>query len=267
VVDAISFDLDGVIMRGPWLKAVRPRVWSHLGGAPGLAHLAAEQRDQRVSSAILAEHQRLQQAGDFVASYDWDAIHASVSDAYGGERLPDLGGWVSEGCAVDDAIALLPGARAGLERVVNAGLRLVAISNGYYAYQWPVLDALGVGALFESVVTPDRAGFAKPDPRIFQSVPGLVAHVGDLLLHDVLGANRAGITSVWLQPDLPERFRCLPPTARSLARGFRDYLAETLERSEYRPYHPEGTVDSCMPDLVVLDADEAARALLARDSV
>src|SRR4029453_7426320 len=118
-----------------------------------------------------------------------------------------------ECCALEDAIDLMPGARAGLERVVAAGLRVVAISNGYHAYQWPVLEALGVAPLFEAVITPDVAGFAKPDPRIFASVPGLIAHVGDILLHDVLGANLAGLRSIWLDDELPERYSALEPVA------------------------------------------------------
>ena len=37
---AVSFDLDGVIMRGPWSTAIQPHIWAHLARSPGLAHLA-----------------------------------------------------------------------------------------------------------------------------------------------------------------------------------------------------------------------------------
>ena len=77
-----------------------------------------------------------------------------------------------------------------------------------------MLERLGVAELFESVLTPDEAGFAKPDPRMFALVPGLVAHVGDLLLHDVLGANLAGVQSIWLDADLPKRLVKLSPLER-----------------------------------------------------
>ena len=259
---AIGFDLDGVIMRGPWLRAVRPRVWSHLGAAPAVAHLAAEEREQRVTDAVLEAHQQRLARGDPVQAWNWDAIYAEVARAFGGQALPELAQIVRECCQLDDTIALLPGARSGLERIRAAGLRSVAISNGYYDHQWPVLEALGVAPLFERVVTPDQAGYAKPDPRIFQSVPGIKAHVGDILLHDVLGANLADLCSVWLQPELPEAFRLYAPEARPRTPGFTDYLAQVLEASRYRRYHPEGSEETCFPDIVALDVDEAAATLL-----
>jgi FMN phosphatase YigB (HAD superfamily) len=169
---------------------------------------------------------------------------------------------VRESCQIDDAIALLPGALRGLQRLAGAGLHIVAVTNGYRAYQWPVLEKLGVADLFEAVITPDAAGFAKPDPRIFGLVSGLIAHVGDLLLHDVLGANRAGIQSVWLDADLPAQFDALPPPLRPRATGFREYLSQTLESSRYRRFHPDVSLEECMPSAVVRDVDEAATVVL-----
>lgn len=261
-VAAIGFDLDGVIMRGPWLREVRPRVWSHLLSTPGVAHIEAEERERRVTDAVLSAHLQRLTDREFVQAWNWDAIYAEVAHGLGGEPLPALAGIVRECCQLEDAVALLPGAKEGLERVVAAGLRAVAVTNGYYAYQWPVLEALGVASLFESVVTPDVAGFAKPDPRIFGGIEGIAAHIGDVLLHDVLGANLAGLVSVWLQPELPDEFRSVAPAERPSAAGFTEYLAEVLERSRYRRYHPEGTLEACMPAVVALDVDEAAQALL-----
>jgi FMN phosphatase YigB (HAD superfamily) len=259
---AIGFDLDGVIMRGPWLREVRPRVWSHLLSTPGVAHLEAEERERRVTDAVLSAHLQRLTNREFVQAWNWDAIYAEVAVGFGGQPPAALAGVVRECCQVEGAIALLPGAREGLERVVGAGLRAVAVTNGYYPYQWPVLEALGIASLFERVVTPDTAGFAKPDPRIFQQVEGIAAHVGDVLLHDVLGANLAGLVSVWLEPELPDEFRGAAPSERPTQEGFAEYLAEVLERSRYRPYHPQGTLDACMPAVVALDVDEAAQALL-----
>ena len=42
----VSFDLDGVIMRGPFVTSVRPRIWEHLSRSAGLAHLATEERER-----------------------------------------------------------------------------------------------------------------------------------------------------------------------------------------------------------------------------
>ena len=114
---AIGFDLDGVIMRGPWQRAVRPRVWSHLAAAPAIAHLAAEERERRVTDAVQRAHQQRLEDQEFVEAWNWDAIYAEVAQDFGGEALPKLAGIVRESCQLNDSIALLPGARTGLERI------------------------------------------------------------------------------------------------------------------------------------------------------
>src|SRR5919198_2992065 len=146
---AVSFDLDGVIMRGPWTSSIRPRVWDHLGRAAGLAHLALEQREQHIWQAVRAEHDRRLTRGDFVGAWNWQAIYDAVSRALGGGPAPDVATIVREACQIDDTIELLPGAWTGLQRLERAGLRLVAITNGYRAYQWPVLERLGVSGFFD----------------------------------------------------------------------------------------------------------------------
>jgi len=180
-------------MRGPFVTSVRPRIWEHLSRGSGLAHLAAEERQRRIWEAVRGEHDRRLAEHEHVAAWNWQSIYEEVSRGMGGEPVPDLATIVRESCEADTAVVLLPGAKSGLQRLANAMVRIVAITNGYYAYQWPVLEKLRISNFFEAVITPDTAGFAKPDPRIFALAPGLIAHVGDLLVHDVLGANLAGI--------------------------------------------------------------------------
>jgi putative hydrolase of the HAD superfamily len=258
----VSFDLDGVIMRGPFNSALRPRISEHLGRSSGLAQMEAEEREVHIWTTVRQEHDRRLEAGDFVGAWNWQAIYDAVSRGFGGEPMPDLASIVRESCLVEDAVALLPGAWLGLQRLKSAGVRLVAITNGYHCFQWPVLQRLGVAELFESVITPDMAGYAKPDRRIFDLVPGLIAHVGDLLLHDVLGANLAGLESIWLDADLPQDLRQLRPVERVRERAFTEYLQRTLEDSRYRRFHPEASLETCTPTAVVQDVDEAATVLL-----
>jgi putative hydrolase of the HAD superfamily len=262
----ISFDLDGVIMRGPFNSALRPRISEHIGRSSTLAHLRAEEREVHIWQAVRKAHDSRLSAGDFVGAWNWQAIYEEVSQGFGGEPMPDLASIVREACLIDDAVALLPGAWLGLHRLKSAGLRLVAITNGYHCFQWPVLERLGVAELFEAVLTPDVAGFAKPDPRFFGLVPGLVAHVGDLLLHDVLGANLAGLQSIWLDADLPEHLLELPPIDRVREPAFTEYLQKVLDASRYRQFHPEANLETCTPTAVVCDVDEAATVLLDRIS-
>jgi putative hydrolase of the HAD superfamily len=84
--------------------------------------------------------------------------------------------------------------------------RLFALSNGNAD-----LDRCGLADYFDGHVTARAAGAAKPDARIFArlleeaGVPaGEVLHVGDDPLADVVGAERAGMQSVWLNRDARE---------------------------------------------------------------
>jgi FMN hydrolase / 5-amino-6-(5-phospho-D-ribitylamino)uracil phosphatase len=69
-----------------------------------------------------------------------------------------------------------------------------------------VLQKVGLGGLFDALVTSRDFGRAKPDPAIYAEaarrlgVPlELTCMVGDRLETDIAGAQRAGIPGVWLQ--------------------------------------------------------------------
>ena len=66
---------------------------------------------------------------------------------------------------------------------------------------------IGIGHLFDFVVTPAEAGAAKPAPAIFElalrqaGAPAQsVVHVGDDPLRDVAGAAAVGMRTVWMNP-------------------------------------------------------------------
>jgi putative hydrolase of the HAD superfamily len=92
----------------------------------------------------------------------------------------------------------LPGSVAALTRLRSAGLRLACVSNwdcSLAAY----LDAAGVAAWFDALVSSAEAGAPKPDPRPFRLAlerlgvpPARALHVGDDEA-DRLGAEAAGL--------------------------------------------------------------------------
>ncbi len=93
-----------------------------------------------------------------------------------------------------------------LQRLKQGGYRLGVVSNsdGRVA---EALRAVGFDGLFEVIVDSKIAGVEKPDPRIFQvaleqlKVPAADAlYVGDLYEIDVVGARRAGMAVVLLDP-------------------------------------------------------------------
>lgn len=95
----------------------------------------------------------------------------------------------------DDAFDLLP----PLKKSYTIG----AITNGNADVHY-----IGVGHLFDFVVTAAEAGAAKPSPTIFSRAlehagvdAGDAVHVGDDPVNDVRGANKAGMRSVWFNPE------------------------------------------------------------------
>lgn len=99
---------------------------------------------------------------------------------------------------------VLPGARRALA-LLQRRFRLAVVTNGYDRVQRARLKVAGLAARFDAIVTSERAGFAKPDPRIVRAallalrVPGEEAlYVGDDLHTDLGAASAAGVAFVWI---------------------------------------------------------------------
>ncbi len=95
----------------------------------------------------------------------------------------------------DDASDLLP----TLKQRYTVG----AITNGNADVHY-----IGVGHLFDFVVSAAQAGAAKPSPVIFnralehaEITAAQAVHVGDDPVTDVRGANEAGMRTVWFNPE------------------------------------------------------------------
>jgi HAD superfamily hydrolase (TIGR01662 family) len=96
----------------------------------------------------------------------------------------------------------------------KAGYRLGMISNASDdADVQALIDKAGVRPYFEVILTSAAVGIRKPNPRIFHMAlerlgtsPGKTAMVGDTLGADILGANNAGMFSIWItrRADVPD---------------------------------------------------------------
>jgi putative hydrolase of the HAD superfamily len=102
--------------------------------------------------------------------------------------------------------AMHPETPAALARMRQAGLRLGVVSNSDGRVE-EALAAAGIRAEFEVIVDSRLVGFEKPDPRIFQAAleplgiePEGALYVGDIYEVDVVGARRAGLDVVLLDP-------------------------------------------------------------------
>ena len=99
-----------------------------------------------------------------------------------------------------------PATPAALGRLRDLEVPLGVVSNSDGRVQ-EALDAAGLGGYFRIVVDSKLAGFEKPDPRIFLPAlralavaPAEALYVGDLYEVDVVGARRAGMAAVLLDP-------------------------------------------------------------------
>ncbi len=118
-------------------------------------------------------------------------------------------------------VEFYPDVRPALSRL-RERYRLFALSNGNAD-----LERCGIAEFFDGHITARAAGAAKPDARIFEKLlteAGVAAHevlhVGDDPLADVVGAQRAGMRSIWLNRDArawPPQFEPPPRIVTTLA--------------------------------------------------
>ena len=98
--------------------------------------------------------------------------------------------------------------------------RLVLLTNGAPSLQNEKLTITPeISQYFDLIVISGDFGRGKPDASIFRHVleksdtrPGEALMVGDNLMTDILGANRAGIRSVWLNREGTEPHPEVKPT-------------------------------------------------------
>ena len=101
---------------------------------------------------------------------------------------------------------ILPGVPQALADLRAAGVKLAVVSNSDGTIE-SGLVAAGLRAHLDAVLDSRLIGFEKPDARIFSAAlaavgvpPERTAHLGDLYAVDVLGARRAGIHGVLIDP-------------------------------------------------------------------
>lgn len=99
-----------------------------------------------------------------------------------------------------------PGTREALQALLDDGYRLAVVSNADGRVEG-VLRDVELRDLFEFVLDSEVVGVEKPDPAIFLEAcrrlglaPEACLYVGDLYPVDYLGATRAGMAAVLLDP-------------------------------------------------------------------
>ncbi len=107
----------------------------------------------------------------------------------------------------------VPGSRAGVQALVDAGVRLAVTSNSdgtiaehLLLHEW-VQVGEGAGAAVEVITDSGVLGVGKPDPAMYASTvaglnlaPERILHVGDSVHYDVAGAVASGLQSIHMDP-------------------------------------------------------------------
>lgn len=101
---------------------------------------------------------------------------------------------------------MLPSTPAVLSALRNRGLTLGVISNADGRIG-SILQKCGIAKLFDTVIDSHDVGVEKPDPQIFALAleqlhvrPDQTLYVGDIYGIDVVGAERAGLSALLLDP-------------------------------------------------------------------
>lgn len=102
-----------------------------------------------------------------------------------------------------DRIRPFPGVREALLRLKAAGLRLGALSDFPGERK---LELMGLGDLFDVVMTSEETGYLKPEPepiRVLAERLGVeireLLYVGNSAAYDVTGAKAAGASSAYIR--------------------------------------------------------------------
>jgi len=102
----------------------------------------------------------------------------------------------------------MPGAKEVLRRIQQTQLKVAILTNGISALQWKKITRSGLQNHFHTIVVSGDYGRGKPDPSIFFHTlkklgftPEKCLMVGNNPRSDILGAQRAGLRTCWLQLD------------------------------------------------------------------
>ncbi|MGB0721999.1 MAG: HAD family hydrolase [Gammaproteobacteria bacterium] len=201
-IDLVTLDLDGTL----W------DVWPTIARAEERLHAWLHEHFPRVAE----DHTRisLRQVNADAARSDPSIAHDVTALRLGGLRLAALRAGYSDAEAETAAVGgfeqfiaernrveLFPGA-AELLAALSGRFPLVALSNGNAD-----VDEVGIGEHFAFAINAREAGTRKPHPAMFElacaraEVPAArTLHIGDEFGSDILGAQAAGVASLWYNP-------------------------------------------------------------------
>lgn len=247
----ITFDLDGTLMQNPFGEWVFPEIVQRYKKAVG--------NTEGVYHRLVKEHRKRMQEGFVVEAYNWDDIVRKVFFEFGMSESIDVTELVIKHSIRPKVYLLERNVLQALGKLREQGFHLAVVTNGFEKYQKPVMDELGLTALFDVIITPEKVGYGKPQTSMVNQLQAanneIIAHVGDRIDHDVVFANELGVLSILIDLEMPEMIRNLDPRIR--AKQCTEWLKgkwekETETKTKFLP-------ESSLPDLLIYTVEEICR--------
>lgn len=248
----ISFDLDGTILDWPMGQVVFKPLRESFGTPALHEAFKLEFRNRFASSTP-------------VTAFDWDDIHTSIAARMDHGVVPPILELAHKGDWTAPEL-IYPDTKPALEQLEQMGYRSIVGTNGFAKYQRVALEKLGITV--PHVIAPDTIGYCKPQAefltQFYNLEPDAVIgiHVGDLLAQDVMSANRANVTAVWIWRDMPADLRAIPVSDRPLDAAMLEAVQRTFEHELER----DGSFGAAYeytprPDIIVADLLELVAVL------
>jgi putative hydrolase of the HAD superfamily len=105
---------------------------------------------------------------------------------------------------LDKALDFFPDAEKTLKALVRKKVKLALLTNGAAESQRVKINRFGLARYFPTCLIEGELGFGKPDRRFFERAlekldvsPDQAWMIGDDLARDIVGAQSAGIFSIW----------------------------------------------------------------------
>ncbi|MEH6627594.1 MAG: HAD-IA family hydrolase [Motiliproteus sp.] len=203
MIKVITFDLDDTLWSiNPVMVKANQALYQWLQDhAPAFADRYQLQDFSKLRQQVVDQHPQWSHS---VTAIRLGVLrHGLSSSGYQGDQLEQL---------VEQAFDCFIKARNQVEffhhaltmiQQLHKHYQLGALSNGNAD-----IEMVGLSDYLDFCFNADTVGTAKPDPLMFQQMleftdaqPQQVIHVGDHPIHDVLGAQHAGVHSLWVNLD------------------------------------------------------------------
>lgn len=203
MIKVVTFDLDDTLwdVRPALLKAEQAQNdWLDRHYPQVLSNLSSEDLRARKRQLITSQPELVHHISRFRQTFlEQLLLEAGVPPAEAGEAAARA---FAEFIAHRHKVALFEYAQPVLEEIARHHI-IGALTNGNADIRKTPL-----AHYFNFAFRAEEVGAAKPDPALFRRALDFtgvkaaeVVHVGDSHEHDVIGANGAGLKTVWLSPE------------------------------------------------------------------